>query len=78
MNNIESLTDFLFEEMERLNDIDLEEGDYEKLDAEINRAKQLGNVANTIVSAGRAALDAEKFRAEYTGMQITIPKMLKE
>lgn len=60
MNNMESLADFMFEEMERLNDIDLDESDESiaKLEAEIKRAKAIGNVAKTIVAAGRSQLDA--------------------
>ena len=78
MNNMESLADFMFEEMERLNDIDLEDGDkaIEMLEAEIKRAKAIGNAAKTIVSAGRAQLDAERFRADYSGIPVSVPKVL--
>ena len=80
MNNMETLSDFMFEEIERLNDIDLDEDDgaMDKLEAEIKRAKALGNTAKTIVSVGRTLLDAERFRADYTGIPVKIPKVLKE
>ena len=80
MNNLEALADFMFEEMERLNDIDLDEDDgaFEKLEAEIKRAKALGGTAKTIVSAGHTLLEAERFRADYTGIPVNVPKMLKE
>lgn len=83
MNNVESLTDFMFEEMERMNDIDLDDGDaqMERLEAEIKRAKAMGNVAKVIVSAGRAALDAERFKADFAGipgMPVKVPKMLSD
>lgn len=82
-NNIEMLTDFLFEEMERLNDIDLEECDdteeqMKKLDSEIKRSKQIGSIAKNIVAAGRAQLDAERFRADYTGIPVSVPKLLSD
>ena len=80
MNNLEALADYMFEEMERLNDIDLDEDDgaFEKLEAEIKRAKALGGTAKTIVSAGRTLLEAERFRADYTGIPVNVPKMLRE
>lgn len=80
MNNMEALSDFMFEEMERLNDIDLDEDDgaIERLEAEIKRAKALGSTAKTIVSAGRTLLDAERFRADYTDIPVKVPKMLRE
>lgn len=80
MNNMEALSDFMFEEMERLNDIDLDEDDgaIERLEAEIKRAKALGSTAKTIVAAGRTLLDAERFRADYTGIPVKVPKMLRE
>lgn len=82
-NNIEMLTDFLFEEMERLNDIDLEEAEdideqMKRLDSEIKRAKQVGVMAKNIVAAGRAQLDAERFRADYTGIPVSVPKLLSD
>lgn len=80
MNNMESLADFMFEEMERLNDIDLDAGEesFERLEAEIKRAKAIGNVASNIVSAGRAQLDAERFRTDFAGVQVSVPRMLKD
>lgn len=80
MNNFEALADYMFEEMERLNDIDLDEDDgaIERLEAEIKRAKALGGTAKTIVSAGRTLLEGERFRADYTGIPVKVPKMLRE
>lgn len=58
MNNIEMLADYLFEEMERLDEIDLEADDdkaLERLDAEIRRAKQMGNISREITSTACAS-----------------------
>lgn len=80
MNNMESLADFMFEEMERLNDIDLEDSNsIEKLEAEIKRAKAMGTTAQAIVAAGRATLDAKRFTADYVGIKAdtSMPKMLE-
>ena len=79
MNNMESLADFMFEEMERLNDIDLDNPDNSaRLDEEIKRAKQMSNMSKQIVAAGRTQLEAERFRADYAGIQIRMPKMLEQ
>ena len=79
MNNMESLADFMFEEMERLNDIDLDdETQMDRLELEIKRAKAIGNIAKNVVAAGRAQLDAERFRADYTGIPVSVPRMLSD
>ena len=78
-NNIELLADFMFEEMERLNDIDLDNPENSaRLDDEIKRAKQMSNMSKQIVAAGRTQLEAERFRADYAGIQIRVPKMLEQ
>lgn len=87
MNNIDMMADFLFEEMERLNEINLDDEDsekmLEKLDAEIRRAKQMGNISREITSAARAALDAMRFQADFAGTRINgsevkAPKLLRD
>lgn len=82
MNNMESLADFMFEEMERLNDIEVSEDNdksMELLDAEIKRAKAFGTMTQAIVSAGRTVIEAKRFQAEYAGVRsdTSIPKMLQ-
>lgn len=81
MNNMESLADFMFEEMERLNEIDISEDDasMKRLEAEIKRAKAMGTTAQAIVAAGRATLDAKRFTADYVGIKAdtSMPKMLE-
>lgn len=81
MNNMESLADFMFEEMERLNEIDITEDDasMKLLEAEIKRAKAMGTTAQAIVAAGRATLDVKRFTADYVGIKAdtSMPKMLE-
>ena len=82
MNNMDSLADYMFEEMERLNEIDLDdESDevLERLDAEIKRAKAMGNIAQNIVATGHTILEAKRFAADYVGIKAdtTIPRMLE-
>lgn len=81
MNNMESLADFMFEEMERLNEIDITEDDasMKRLEAEIKRAKAMGTTAQAIVAAGHATLDAKRFTADYVGIKAdtSMPKMLE-
>lgn len=58
-NKLTDLNNFLFAEMERLND---EELTTEELQKEIERAKAITAVSNQIIQNGSLALKAEKFK----------------
>lgn len=72
-NNLSSLNDYLFEELERLND-DEELDTEEKLDKELKRSKAIANVAKTIIDNANVELEAVKFATEYGKKDI--PKLL--
>lgn len=61
-NNIQTLTDQLFKQIERLGNTELKG---EQLEAEINRAKSITQVSGQIINAGNLLLDAQKFKTEY-------------
>jgi hypothetical protein len=69
------LHNILFEQLERLNDLDEEEMQSDKLMHEIRRADALGRVAAQINNTGRLVLDAIKFSHEAPG-EIELPEML--
>ena len=69
-NKLIDLNDHLFEQLERLNDEDLKG---EELEIEMNRAKAIAGVAQTIINNGDLMLKAQKQYAEY-GM--TTPSIL--
>lgn len=73
-NNLESLNNYLFEELERLNDDDELDTD-EKLEKEIKRSKAITNVARSITDNANTILEARKFAYE-TGKEVELPKML--
>ena len=82
MNNMDALADYMFEEMERLNDIDLDEESkemVERLGDEVKRAKAMCSVAQSIVATGRTVLEAKRFAADYVGIKAdtSIPRMLE-
>lgn len=58
-NNLESLNNYLFEELERLNDDEnlIKE---ENLDKELKRSKAITQVANQIVQNAKVVLEAKK------------------
>lgn len=63
-NGLNDLNNYLFEELERLNDDEaLEDG--ESLENEIKRAKAITNVSSAIVQNAKVALEATKFAKEY-------------
>lgn len=75
MNNLGDLNAFLFEQMERLNDEELNGEDLKK---EIERSKAVTNVAGKIIDNGNLALDARKFYDGRMNADEELPKMLKE
>ena len=59
-NDLNSLNNYLFEELERLNDNE-ELDNEEKLDKEIKRSKAITNVAQTIINNANLVLSAKKY-----------------
>ena len=62
-NNLNSLNDYLFEELERLND-DEELNLEGNLDKELKRAKAITGISTAIVNNARLVLDVKKFADE--------------
>lgn len=62
-NNLNDLNDYLFEELERLND-DEELSHKESLDKELKRAKAIAGVSTAIVNNAKLILDAKKYADE--------------
>lgn len=74
-NNLQDLNNYLFEEIERLND-DEELNSEDKLDKEIKRSKAITNVAQTIINNANLVLNAKKYAEENGLNNKEIPKML--
>lgn len=72
-NTLVDLNDQLFEQLERLNDIDLK-GD--ELEEEIKRSRAIENVAKQIINNGRLVLDSQKFLDDRLNIDNDVPKML--
>lgn len=71
-NSLVDLNNYLFEQLERLNDEDVD------LDEEIVRAKAIGDIAKNIVDNANTILKAKKFQYESLGKEnITIPKLIE-
>lgn len=62
-NNLNSLNDYLFEELERLND-DEELDKDGALDKELKRAKAITSVSTAIVNNAKLVLDVKKYADE--------------
>lgn len=76
-NTITDLNNHLFMELERLGDEDLQG---EKLEAEISRAKAIGDIAAKAIDNAKLALEATKLQCEYGGAgrkPIDLPPMLE-
>lgn len=73
-NDLGSLNNYLFEELERLNDEESLKGDG-NLEKEIQRSKAITNVAQTIINNANTVLEAQKFVADE-GRNTKLPKML--
>jgi len=73
-----NLHDILFEELERLNDLDEEDIKKGKLKSEIDRANAINKVASQIIANGKLSLDAIEVIAKVSGkVKINAPDMFK-
>lgn len=73
-NKLSDLNNHLFEQLERLNDENLKG---EELSEEINRAKAVGRIANTIINAGALALEAKKVQDTAMNTEFILPAILE-
>lgn len=76
-NNLTALNNYLFEQIERINDDSLSG---EELDKEIKRSAAVTNIAKTIIDNGELALKVMKHADEYGyGLEKgkTVPVMLE-
>lgn len=75
-NTLVDLNNYLFEQIEKLNDGDLK-GD--KLKEEITRSKALTTIASTIIENANTILSAKRLQADTLGRtNVSIPKMLED
>lgn len=73
-NTLYDLNNHLFAQLERLNDEGIE-GD--ELKEEINRAKAVSGIADTVIKNGQLVLDAKKFTDDHLDADNQLPKMLE-
>ncbi len=62
-NNLSSLNDYLFEQLERLNDDEELKG--ENLDRELKRAKAISGIATGIIKNAKIILEAKQLADEW-------------
>ena len=73
-NTLNDLNNYLFAQMERLNEEDLSE---EKLETEVKRTKAMVSVASAIVGNAKLALQAIKTKDSLQGADVKLPEMLE-
>lgn len=73
-NTLTDLNNYLFAQMERLNEEDLEG---EKLETEVRRTKAMVSVASAIVGNAHLALQAIKAKDTMQGTDVKLPEMLE-
>lgn len=70
-NTLSDLNNYLFEQIERLQDDSLSDEQFEK---EVERSKSITNVAKAIIENGSLAFQARKHMDEYgAGASVEIP-----
>lgn len=74
-NKLTDLNNYLFEQLERLNDDDTLSNDT-NFQREIERSKAVQGVASQIINNAKLALDAKKYIDEF-GNESVVPKMLQ-
>lgn len=76
VNTLGRLSEVLFEELERLNAVDVTNAD--ALRCEVSRSHAIQGVAREINGAAATVLKSAEFRAEWAGArQASVPKMLE-
>lgn len=73
-NKLTDLNNYLFEQLERLNDD--ENLNDENFEREIERTKAITSIGNTIINNAKLALDGQKYIHEY-GDNKAVPLMLQ-
>ena len=73
-NTLGDLNGYLFEQLERLNDEDMDE---DTLKTELRRSKAVAEVAKQIIENGKLVLDAQKFVDKRDGADNVLPKLLE-
>ena len=73
-NTLGDLNGYLFEQLERLNDEDLDE---DMLKMELRRSKAVAEVAKQIIENGKLVLDAQKFVDKRNDAENELPKLLE-
>ena len=73
-NTLNDLNNYLFAQMERLNEEELEG---EKLETEVRRTKVMVSVASAIVGNAHLALQAIKAKDSMQGAEVKLPEMLE-
>ena len=72
-NKLIDLNNHLFEALERINDENLKG---ESLQEEINRAKTITTIGNTIINNAGLALEVEKYKNDF-GKGVSLPLMIE-
>jgi len=76
-NTMGRLTDALFAELERLEQVDA--SDRDALRAEIDRSRAVQGIAKELNESAKTILDTARYRAEWAGARTAaMPKMLEE
>lgn len=73
-NSLGRLNNVLFDELERLNEIDVSDEDATK--SEIERSRAIEGTAKAIIENSKTILTATRMRAEF-GMGVDVPKLLE-
>lgn len=73
-NTLGDLNNYLFQQLERLNDEDLKG---ENLEIEIKRSKAISEIAKNIINNGSLVLAAKKWHDDRWDAEQDIPKMLE-
>lgn len=79
MANLMDLNKALFAQLDRLDKVDA--SDRDALDAEIERAKAVGSIANSIVGNARTIMQAESMRMQQmnaTAEMVVTPKLIMD
>lgn len=76
-NTLNDLNSILFEQLERLNDLDMEQDEVEVIDKEIQRADAINRTSKQIIKNATLALRGKQYLDTYGVERAAVPDVLQ-
>lgn len=76
-NSLGMLATYMFDELDRLNALELSADNEAVIEQELKRSKAMQQMAGTVIDNSRVILAAAQMRADYMKTDVQVPKLLE-